>query len=101
MATIITLGEIKNLIIPIIKKYPVKSLIIYGSHARNEATDESDIDLIVDSNDELLGWGLCSLLGDLSEVLTVPFHCYEKSMIVNSGSLYNSIIKDGILLYEA
>jgi len=100
MSEIITLDEIKELVKPVVKQFPVKTLILYGSYARNKATEESDIDLIVDSNDKLLGWGLCSLIGELAEVLPKPFHCYEKSMIINSGELFENIQKDGIVLYE-
>ena len=101
MSKVITLNEIKHLVTPVMKQFPVKTLTLYGSYARNEATEESDIDFIVDSNDELLGWGLCSLLGELAEVLPKPFHCYEKSMIVNNGELLNNIQKNGVVLYEA
>jgi len=100
MNTIMTSEEIKNLVIPVVKKFPVKTLIMYGSYARNEATEESDIDFLVDSNNKLLGWGLCSLLGELADVLPIPFHCYEKSMIINNTELINNINKDGVILYE-
>ena len=101
MGVIITLDEIKKLVIPVMEQFPVRTLIIYGSYARNEATEDSDIDFIVDSDGKLLGWGLCSLLGELAEVLPKSFHCYEKSMIINSGELYENIERDGLVLYEA
>ena len=101
MSMVMTVSEIKDLVTPVMKQFPVQSLILYGSYARNEATEESDIDFIVDSNDELLGWGLCSLLGELAEVLPKPFQCYEKSMIISNGELLNNIQKDGVVLYEA
>ena len=101
MDTVMTLDEIRALVTPIMQLFPVKSLTVYGSYARNEATEKSDIDLIVDSNDVLLGWGLCSLIGELAEVLPKPFHCYEKSMIINSGALFDNIKRDGVVLYEA
>ena len=100
MQPVMTLDEIKKLITPVARKFPVKSLILYGSYARNEATEDSDIDLIVDSNDKLLGVGLCTLLGELAEVLPKPFHCYEKSMVQNSGILFENIKRDGVVLYE-
>ena len=100
MGNIMTLDEIKNSVIPVMRQFPVKTLILYGSYARNEATEDSDIDFVVDSNDKLLGWGLCSLLGELAGVLPKPFHCYERSMIINSGELFDNIMKDGIVLYE-
>jgi len=100
MDGIMTLDEIKDLVTPVVRQFPVKTFIIYGSYARNEATEESDIDFVVDSNDALLGWGLCSLLGELADVLPKPFHCHEKSMVVNSGKLFDSIQRDGVVLYE-
>ena len=100
MNTIMTLNEIQELIIPIIQKFPVKKFIIYGSYARGDATADSDIDFLVDSNDALLGWGLCSLLGEIAEAIPKPFHCYERSMVAGSGALYDNIIKDGVILYE-
>ncbi len=45
---IYTIDEIKTLVVPIAKKYNLKSVILFGSYARNEATSESDIDFVVD-----------------------------------------------------
>ncbi|MCR0205942.1 nucleotidyltransferase domain-containing protein [[Clostridium] innocuum] len=42
-----SISDLKNLIIPIIKKYKAENAILFGSHARNQATSDSDIDLIV------------------------------------------------------
>lgn len=101
MGEILTVDEIKELTVPVVSKFPVKQLILYGSYARNQATAESDIDLLVDSNDVLLGWGLCKLIGSLADILPKPFHCYEKSMVLADPSLAKNIERDGIVLYEA
>ncbi|MEO9805243.1 MAG: nucleotidyltransferase family protein [Reichenbachiella sp.] len=42
-----TLAERKELLF---KKYPIKSLAIFGSFARNEQTKDSDLDLCVEFN---------------------------------------------------
>jgi predicted nucleotidyltransferase len=96
----LTIDEIKELTIPIVSRFPVKRLILYGSYARNQATPDSDIDLLVDSGDALLGWDLCRLIGILTDILPKPFHCYEKSMVLKNLDLTASIEKDGIVLYE-
>jgi len=57
--------------------------------------------LIVDSDDNLLGWGLCRLISALSDTLPKPFHCYEKSMVLTNSDLTMNIEKDGVVLYEA
>ena len=43
---IYTIDEIKDKITPICKKYDVKSVNIFGSYSRGEATENSDIDLV-------------------------------------------------------
>lgn len=35
------------------KKYPIKSLAIFGSFARNEQTQDSDLDILVDFNENI------------------------------------------------
>lgn len=35
------------------EKYPIKSLAIFGSYARNEQSEHSDLDLIVEFNDAI------------------------------------------------
>lgn len=41
------LTEIKNVVSKIASKYPVLSIDLFGSYAREEASNDSDIDLIV------------------------------------------------------
>ena len=55
---IYTIEEIKNRIDPIIKKYCIPAMYLFGSYARGDATEESDIDLLVDTT----GTTLTSLL---------------------------------------
>jgi predicted nucleotidyltransferase len=40
--------EIKNKILPILKKYDIKKAGIFGSVARGEARDDSDVDILVE-----------------------------------------------------
>ena len=100
MDKIMTIDEIRELSVPVVKQFPVKQLILYGSYARNQATPDSDIDLLVDSGDTLLGWGLCKLISALSDSLPKQFHCYEKSMVLTNPDLTENIKKDGVVLYE-
>lgn len=45
--TILTIGEIKRLIKPIAVKYKVKEIYLFGSYARGDANESSDIDFLV------------------------------------------------------
>ena len=50
--------EIKNIIMPIVKRYNIPAIFLFGSYARGEANENSDIDFLVDTT----GTGLNSLL---------------------------------------
>lgn len=41
--------EIKRIAIPIVEKYNVPALFLFGSYGRGEANDNSDIDFLVDT----------------------------------------------------
>ncbi len=52
-----TLQEIKSDLMEnkqrLCAKYPIKALAIFGSYARNEQTESSDLDLMVEFNDKI------------------------------------------------
>ncbi len=45
---IYTLDEIRSRVKPLAQKYDLHAVYLFGSYARNEATESSDIDLLVD-----------------------------------------------------
>ena len=68
---IYTMSEIANIIRPIAEKYSLKAVFLFGSYARNEATESSDIDLLVDtSGTEIKGlFALGALYCELEDAL--------------------------------
>lgn len=55
---IYTIEEIKSRVLPVIQKYDIPAMYLFGSYARGEATEESDLDFLVDTT----GTRLTSLL---------------------------------------
>jgi len=45
---LLTLEQIKDTIEEVVSKYPVKKVSIFGSYARGSASDNSDIDFLVE-----------------------------------------------------
>ncbi|MGX9845510.1 nucleotidyltransferase family protein, partial [Streptococcus iniae] len=43
-----TMEEIKEKIQPIAEKYEIPAIYLFGSYARNEADEDSDIDLAIE-----------------------------------------------------
>lgn len=66
------MNEIKRRITPVFEKYDVKAAFLFGSYARGDATDNSDIDIRVDTtgSSKLLGiFAESGLLIDLEDAL--------------------------------
>lgn len=98
---IYSLDEIRGKIIPIAKKHNLSKVYLFGSYARNEADDESDVDLaIVDDSDNFY-----SVYLDYQEAFDENVDVLSESMLLhpktNIGELVKrNFLKDRILLYE-
>lgn len=44
-----THDEIRRLILPIAEKHKLRAVYLFGSYARGEATEKSDVDLLIDT----------------------------------------------------
>ncbi len=67
---IYTLDEIARRVRPVAEKYRLKAVYVFGSYARGDATEDSDIDLLIDAaGSGLVGWEYGGLYCDLEEAL--------------------------------
>lgn len=67
---IYTLGDIGAIIAPIAKKYNIKAVWVFGSYARGEATDTSDVDLVIDLDGcSSIGWDVYSIFDEIGSAL--------------------------------
>src|SRR3972149_6911400 len=73
------------------REYGVKSLALFGSVARDEATDVSDVDVLVEFDRPVSLFDLVGLQLDLQTLLDVP-----KVDVVMRDAIYPAI-KDDIL----
>lgn len=91
---IYTIDEIRRKITPICKKYDVKSVNIFGSYSRGEATDASDIDFHVDKTGSkklksMLDMGefredLVDVLQKNVDIVTYVSHDYYNQLFCNN-----------------
>ena len=62
---IYTQDQIRQMIAPIAEKYHLKAVFLFGSYARGDATERSDIDLLVDTTGRTstvcFPWGLSTV----------------------------------------
>jgi len=97
MAKIYDIEEIKRISIPIAQKYGVKKLALFGSYARGEQKETSDIDFLIDKG-RIRGWAYFGFIQDLEDdfginVDVLTYDTLKRSLIADA-------IEDEVVLYE-
>ena len=93
-----TVEQIAQRILPVAQKYGLKAVYLFGSYARGDMTDSSDIDLRIDKGD-IRGLQMAGLLLDLEDTLGVPVDLVPTTSL--DQRFLDSIRGDEVLLYEA
>ncbi|HEM3613119.1 TPA: nucleotidyltransferase domain-containing protein [Streptococcus suis] len=96
-----TIEEIKEKVQPIAEKYHLSKVYLFGSYARNEADENSDVDLAVD----MLGDDYFSVYCDYVDVFGDTVDILPVSTLLapqtNIGQLVkDNFLKERVLLYE-
>ena len=93
------LEKIKEKIKPVAEKYNLVYVWIFGSYAKKKQTKESDVDIIVRTEDVIGGFKIVEVKFALEEALK------KKVDIITTGSIKGSLLEDEnleeILLYSA
>ena len=97
---IYTIEEIKAILKKILKNMPVYTVILFGSYAKNKATKNSDIDLVIDTKETLMGFKLYSLITQIEEGFNKQVDAFEKTEIIENSKIDNEIKKTGVIVYE-
>lgn len=97
--TIYTTEQIKMVLSLIFQTYNVQSAILFGSYAKGILRENSDIDILVDSN--LHGLAFYGLLEDVVTSLDKSVDLIDRSEVVPDSEIDNEIKKSGVLIYGA
>lgn len=93
-----TLEEIKKKTVPIAASYGLQSLGIFGSYAKNAATDDSDIDICIEKGELRSLFQYLSLVQELEQ--TLGCHVDVVTTEIEDKKFLNHILKERVLLYE-
>lgn len=97
---IYTIDEIKEILYELLKNFPVESVILFGSYAKNYANENSDLDLVIDTKETLMGFKLYSLITKIEEAFQKQVDAFEKSEIIDNSKIAEEIEKTGVIVYE-
>jgi predicted nucleotidyltransferase len=105
---IYTIEQIKELASPIAQKYKLKALWVFGSYARGEATEESDVDFLIDYTDSTIVnmFDLCHFNTELAEIMKTEIDLISTDGLFNPiqqrefPNFVATVSKERILIYE-
>jgi len=90
--------DIEIKVIPLLKKYEIKKAALFGSYARGEEREDSDVDILVEMGKEKSLLDLAGLQIDISELLK------RKADVITYSSIHRRlkkiILKDARVFYE-
>lgn len=92
-----TAKEIREIVIPVLKKYNITRAGLFGSCARGEDTEISDVDILVEFGDDLSLIDYMRIKLNLEDILNKKVDLVEYQAI--KSQLRKRILSDEIRMY--
>lgn len=88
--------EIENMIKGLLSKYHANYAILFGSYAREDADEDSDIDVIVVGGDEFRAKDIFAFGEELRELTKKKVDAFEIREVNKDTEFYRHILREGI-----
>lgn len=95
-----SIDEIRSMLAEILKDTTVQKAILFGSYAKQNSVAESDIDILVDSNQTLKGLKFFALIDLIKETFQKEVDVIEKSEVIENSKIDQEIKNTGVVVYE-
>jgi len=96
----LTVEEIRSKLIPLFEKGPIYKAILFGSYAAGNATEDSDVDIVIDSQGKLLNMDFFGVLHDITELLGKKVDLIELAEVRSDSPILSEIKERGVVLHE-
>ncbi len=91
--------DLKRILSKYFKDKPVVKAWVFGSYSRNEETEKSDVDILVDLDPSAkVGLGFFGMFEELRALLGRPVDFVTTKSLASFA--YNEVEKDKVLVYE-
>ena len=98
MSELYSVPQIKAALTPIFDAYAVRRAVLFGSYSKGTATENSDIDLLVDSG--LRGLRFVGLLDEIRQTIGKEVDLFDVTHIEADSPLDREIRRTGVTVYE-
>lgn len=95
---ILSIKVIADLIKPIVEKYGIKEIYLFGSYARGEADEDSDLDFLVFGGEYFKLTMVFAFAEELRKVLKKNVDVFEINEINKDSDFYHTIMKERMLV---
>ncbi|MBR5518788.1 MAG: nucleotidyltransferase domain-containing protein [Clostridia bacterium] len=92
--TVYTIENIKDVVAPIANKYNVESIYLFGSYARGEADESSDLDFLVFGGESFKLTNIFALAEELRTAFQKQVDVFEISEINDDSDFYLNIMNE-------
>ena len=93
-----TMNDIILIVKPLADKYKIQEVYLFGSYARNEATEESDLDFLVYGGDSFKLTMIFAFAEELRKTFQKDVDVFEIHEINKESDFYNTIMKERVLV---
>ena len=97
----LSLEKLKELVSPIATELGLERVIVFGSYARGEQTEASDVDLIIDSGGRLRGKHLFGAIYKIDMLIPKKTDIFDLTEINKPSPTYTAIINEGVTIYDS
>ena len=95
---VFTIKDIVRLVKPVAEKYGVKAVYLFGSYARGEADEDSDLDFLVFGGEDFKLTMIFALAEALRDLLKKNVDVFEISEINKDSDFYTTIMKERLFV---
>lgn len=97
MASTLSIDDLRSVVLPLLKQYGLKRAFLFGSYARGEASDNSDIDLIVERGADSRRLSVYALGEDVHEATGKRVDIFDMSEL-NEAPFKSTVTNEAIAL---
>lgn len=95
---VMTITDITYIVKPLADKYNIQQVYLFGSYARKEATEDSDVDILVCGGDKFKLTMVFAFAEDLRKALNKDVDVFEINEINQDSDFYKTIMKERVLV---
>lgn len=97
MKTIFSTEDIRAMVLPLLDRYDMRSASLFGSYARGEADEQSDIDILLEGNPGFRPLGIFGVAEDLHRLSGKQVDVFELSEL-DAGPFRDTVLREAVPL---